>query len=244
MMSQIRTVSLRHRNLQGELMDEPDLSPREHLSALRGLQRINRVTNSTRVLWRAIRELYKNSGTPLNVMDVACGGGDVLCDLAERASRAKVPLHLTGWDLSPTAIERTQSLARHKHVEIETKIANALTDTFPIDQDVIFCSLFLHHLSREDAGLLLRRMAAAARMQILVSDLVRSRSGFVMAWLGTRLLSRSRIVHVDGPRSVEAAFTLPEIRHLMAENGLKEATCQRFWPQRFLLSWTPAANAK
>lgn len=243
-MFQIRAVSLRHRNLQGELMDAPDLAPREHVAALCGLQRINRVTNSTRVLWRAIRKIHKKSGMPLNVMDVACGGGDVLCDLAERARRAKVPVHFTGWDLSPTAIERTQSLARHKNVKVETKIANALTESFPADQDVIYCSLFLHHLSCEDAGLLLRRMAESARMEILVSDLVRSRSGFVMAWLGTRLLSRSRIVHVDGPRSVEAAFTLPEINDLAAENGLQDATCQRFWPQRFLLSWSPAANAK
>jgi hypothetical protein len=99
------------------------------------------------------------------------------------------------------------------------------------------CTLFLHHLVQEDAEQLLRRMAKAARRCVLVDDLVRGRTGYFLAWAGARLLTSSRIVHVDGPLSVRSAFTLPEVRALAEKAGLHGARFRRHWPQRFLLSW-------
>jgi hypothetical protein len=97
------------------------------------------------------------------------------------------------------------------------------------------CSLFLHHLGEEQAVDLLRKMAGAARSLVLVSDLRRSRLAYWMAWLGCRLLSRSHVVHVDGPLSVAAAFTTDEALGLAQMAGLKGAQISCSWPQRFLV---------
>jgi hypothetical protein len=99
------------------------------------------------------------------------------------------------------------------------------------------CSLFLHHLQTEDAKGLLSRMAEAARRMVLVNDLRRTRLGYALAYFGSRLLSRSRIVHHDGPQSVRAAFTSEEIGNLALEAGLEGATITHHWPERYLLSW-------
>ena len=72
---------------------------------------------------------------------------------------------------------------------------------------------------------------------VLINDLVRSFAGFALAYVGTRLLSASRIVHTDGPRSVEAAFTGEEVQALAKQAGLQGATVQRRWPCRYLLTW-------
>ena len=66
---------------------------------------------------------------------------------------------------------------------------------------------------------LLYKMRCAARRLVLVSDLVRSRAGYALAAAVPRLLTRSRVVHVDAVRSVEAAFTPEEFRLLAAEAG-------------------------
>jgi hypothetical protein len=79
-------------------------------------------------------------------------------------------------------------------------------------------------------------MAAAARRLVLVDDLVRSRSGYLLALIGCRLLTGSRIVHVDGPRSVASAFATGEVFALAARAGLPQARLVRHWPQCFLLS--------
>ena len=77
-----------------------------------------------------------------------------------------------------------------------------------------------------------------ARRAVLVSDLSRSRAGHFFAWAGCRLLSRSRVFHVDGTRSVKAAFTPEEARGLAAHAGLDGARVTTHWPQRWLMNWT------
>src|SRR5262249_5940057 len=110
-------------------------------------------------------------------------------------------------------------------------------DPLPGGYDAVICSLFLHHLEETEAVILLRRMADAAGHLVLVNDLARYRWGYLLAYFGTRLLSRCRVVHIDGPRSVEGAFGVAEVRSLAERAGLRKATLARRWPGRFLLSW-------
>src|SRR5437762_3169037 len=71
-------------------------------------------------------------------------------------------------------------------------------------------------------------------------DLRRGLGGLVLAHVACRLLTRSDVVHVDGPRSVEAAFTIAEARALAERAGLTGAVVGRRWPFRFLLTWEKA----
>ncbi len=222
-------------------MDDPDLDRAEHALALQGLARINQVTCSTRMLWRSLLSLSQETQQPLSVLDVACGGGDVLLTLAKKGQAAGCNMKWIACDLSPTAIEMTARQFEAAQFPVETYLHNALDPNSHLQADVVFCSLFLHHLSEEHAVELLKSMASRARRLVLVSDLRRSGWGYQLAWWGTRLLSRSKIVHVDGPRSVEAAFTEQEVQSLAQQAGLKNATLTRFWPERFLLKWKVSA---
>ena len=65
----------------------------------------------------------------------------------------------------------------------------------------------------------------------------RNRVGYLMAWFGCRLLTRSPIVRVDGPLSVAAAFTFDEARSLATRAGLAGAAVSGYFPERFLLVW-------
>ena len=80
-------------------------------------------------------------------------------------------------------------------------------------------------------------MYQGARHLVLIDDLRRSWIGYGLAVLGCQLLSRSPIVHVDGPLSVRAAFTETEIHCLADACGLPSPKINRHWPHRFLLSW-------
>jgi thiazole synthase ThiGH ThiG subunit len=71
-----------------------------------------------------------------------------------------------------------------------------------------------------------------------VNDLVRGPVGYLLAWSACRVLSRSAVVHHDGPVSVAGAFTLAEAGRLADNAGLSGVRLTRHWPQRFLLSWS------
>lgn len=231
-------TSLRTRQFRPEVMDQPDLDPAEHRRALQGLATVNRVSRSAAILWRPLRRLARRTPSqPLRVLDLACGGGDVTVALAYRAARAGLALRIDGCDLSAVAIEHAAERAARSTVNVDFFRLDVVREPLPDGYDVLCCSLFLHHLDEPTAVALLERMAAAARRLVLVNDLRRSAAGYWLAWLGCRLLARSPIVHVDGPRSIENAFTIPEARALAHRAGLKGAELSRHWPQRFLLSW-------
>ena len=205
-------------------MDDPALDPREHVAALRALGTINALSLTASTLVRAIRGLAARSrgdGRPLRVVDVACGGGDVTVAVARRLGPA---YHVTGIDVSPRAVARAAEHAAARAVtNVSFTVGDVLAGGCP-DCDVAVSSLFLHHLDDETARTTIRRLATAATLGGVVSDLVRSRLGLVLAHLVTRLLTRSRVARVDGPLSVRAARTSAEYRQLLDRAGLPTAT--------------------
>ena len=85
--------------------------------------------------------------------------------------------------------------------------------------------------------LVLREAARVARLGIVIDDLSRSAAAFVVTWLGTRILSRSHVFHVDGPRSVRAAFRQEELAQLAGRAGLNGARVEKRFPFRLLVVW-------
>jgi SAM-dependent methyltransferase len=230
-------TSLRQRHRQPEIMDQPGLSPERHAGALAGLARLNFWSRSAGIVWPALAAAARRQAPrPLRVLDIATGGGDILIRLARRARRAGVALDLEGCDVSPVAVDHARQCADGAGASLRFFVHDARSGPLPAGYDVVMSSLFLHHLDDEAAGDLLRRMAEAAPL-VVINDLERGLLELTLTWLATRLLSRSDVVHVDGPLSVRAAFTLPEVRNLATSVGLDGAVVVRRWPCRFLLTW-------
>jgi 2-polyprenyl-3-methyl-5-hydroxy-6-metoxy-1,4-benzoquinol methylase len=229
------------RRLRGELMDDPALAPDEHRRALAQLARLNALAAGHRILWPAIERLARIPGHPeVRVLDIATGSGDIPMRLARRAARAGLTIHIDACDTSEVALEAARERSRRAGLEMNFIRLDAIADPLPGDYDVVMCSLFLHHLGDDEALDLLYKMRCAARRLVLVSDLVRSRVGYALAAAVPRVLTRSRVVHVDAVRSVEAAFSPEEFGLLASEAGMAGATVTRHWPQRMLLKWVRA----
>jgi SAM-dependent methyltransferase len=226
------------RQLSPEIMDQPGLDPAEHARALRGLGRVNRLSRSAAIYWPSIVSLARARLGPVRVLDLACGGGDVPIDLALRAARSRLDIRVEGCDVSSEAVGYASKLSEDRRAAVRFFVLDALRDPIPEGYDVVTCSLFLHHLDESDAIALLHKMGDSSARLILVNDLARSRLGYLVAWVGCRLLSRSRVVHNDGPMSVRSAFARVEALELARRAGLEGVSVARKWPFRFLLSWS------
>ena len=232
---------MRARDLQPELMDDPTLPAEEHRRALAGLARLNACSNSVGVLWPAVRKLAYELGRPVKILDVATGGGDVPLGLWARAKRAGIELELSACDISPVALETAAARTFAAGATVHYFPTDALVKALPTGFDIVTCSLFLHHLSDDNAMVLLARLAAATDCLVLVNDLSRSRWNLGLVWTATRLLTRSPVVRVDGPLSVRAAFTRVEATALARHAGLTGVTVETRFPCRWLLTWRKPA---
>lgn len=227
------------RNLQAELMDQPGLDLRAHRRALIGLRRINWWSRTAGHVWGEIATIARRRNLRrIRILDFACGGGDLAIALRRYSLRDAIPAEVRGCDVSETAVRHAReaaAAARVDHVQFfaHDAIREPLTERF----DFVTCTLFLHHLTEEAAVALLTRMREAAGAALIVDDLLRSRTGLVLAHAACRVLSHSPIVRFDGPASVRSAFSLDEVRELAAAAKLRGCGLQRHWPQRFMLTW-------
>lgn len=222
-------------------MDEPDLDPELHRAALDGLRRLNQWSRSAAILWPRLRQVAGQAGARLRVADLACGGGDVTLALAARAKSRGLPLQFDAFDRSPVAIEYARQRAAQLRVEqVHFAVADVFTVQATVRYDAVICSLFLHHLKEDEAVQLLMRMREMSTRCVLVNDLRRTRWGALWVRFGCRLLTRSPVVHVDGPLSARAAFSIAELGQLASRAGLAGYRITAHRPQRMLLDWRPA----
>lgn len=229
---------LKRRRLEPELMDDPALAPASHHAALGGLERINRLSFSIRRIWNPIAALArKHPEQTIKVLDVATGAGDIPIGLWQRAYRAGLKIEVAGCDASDRAIQFAQNRAKAHKADVHFFQIDAVAQPLPEGYDVVTCSLFLHHLQEHHVIALLAAMSKAAAKMIVISDLNRTAMGYALAVVVTRLLTRSKVVHTDGPLSVAGAFTMEEAHRLAQKAGLAGASLHRIFPSRWRLIW-------
>lgn len=223
-------------------MDDPSIPVDAHEHALRGLARINRCSSVAGTLWRTIsRELGTPSPGSLSLLDVASGSGDLPVALASIARDRGCSLAPIASDISDVALQAAERRAAARAVSLRTIRHDILASDLPEQADIVTCSLFMHHLDPAEATLALTRLGRATRRLLLVLDLRRTRRGLALAWVAPRLLTTSRVVHVDAVRSVQGSYTMAELADMARHAELAGASVRPAWPQRMLLTWKPPA---
>jgi 2-polyprenyl-3-methyl-5-hydroxy-6-metoxy-1,4-benzoquinol methylase len=219
-------------------MDAPDLPAPRLIETLKGLRLVNAVTQSSRLMWPDLAAAAKrHPGETLRVLDVACGGGDVLLTLARWAKKASLDVELAGCDASEEAVSYAHESAARVGARNDFFALKVGRDPLPEGYHMIMSTLFLHHLDEGDAIGFLREGAAKARDRLVVQDLLRSRLSYWFARAGTRLLLLNDICRLDGRTSVEGAFTRGEASELAKAAGLENAEIVPRFPFRYLIRW-------
>ncbi len=211
-------------------MDAPDLDPAQHEQALKGLERINAFSRVVEAAWAPIRDLAReNLSRPLRILDIATGAGDFPRRLRRKSRREKIPLIIEGCDKSENAVKHAQDPHFFQ--------LNVLEQNLPASYDVLTCNLFFHHLSPEEGLGLMKNFKQSGTRLVILNDLERSLPGLWLAYLGSRILTGSPIVHFDAVQSVRNAYRIEEIRDIAEKAGLHNASIRRVWPCRYLFVW-------
>lgn len=222
-----------------ELMDEP-CSYEELRECLRDLAKVNQVTFGYRPTLQWLEQLACRAGAPdsFHIVDVGCGGGDMLRRIEHWAARRRISVRLTGIDVNPHAIraarEFTPAQSRIRWVVGEASEFDATAE--PVD--AVISSLLTHHLSDEGIVRFIEWMEGVARSGWFVNDLYRSRKSYI----GFRMLAIvarwHRFIRNDGPVSIRRAFLPEEWREYIASSGLSvhAVNIDGRWPGRLCVA--------
>ncbi|HTL46450.1 MAG TPA: methyltransferase domain-containing protein [Verrucomicrobiae bacterium] len=228
--------ALAERHRVPEIMDDLYLDRPVHTQALVGLAALNRTSFADLLFWEPLRKHFRGPHTA-RILDMACGAGDNALSLARRARKEGLPYDFEGCDFNPQAVIFARQRACREGVDARYFVMDVLKEPVPGGYDALLNSLFLHHLDEEQLAAFLKKLLASSAKLIVLTDLKRSWAGLALAYVATRLLTRSPVVHADGPQSVRAALTPPEIMNVIRKAGLPLPQLEHVWPERYRLVW-------
>ncbi|GAA2186342.1 class I SAM-dependent methyltransferase [Leucobacter alluvii] len=216
-------VSLAERDTRlTEIMDDPSCDAGRLRRTLQGFDAVNRAVSSWGRVYRthirpaleAASRSTSGSAPHLRILDVGCGGGDVLRRIVRMAARDGYAVQGVGIDPDPRAIAVARNARRVPGVEYRECFSSELVAAGE-GFDVVVSNHLLHHLSEpEFHGLLADSEALASRLAVH-SDIARGRLAYAAFAVGAVPVSAGTLLRVDGLRSIRRSYTRSELSHVL-----------------------------
>lgn len=190
--------------------------------ARRDLRRVNRVMGARAILERALaRVAPRASATPLRVIELGCGDGLLMLDVARSRRSPLGAVELTLLDLQPIVKPETFAAyaaagwrARSLSQDVLTWAEGDATDE---RWDIVVANLFLHHFEGEA---LRRLLSGCARRADALAACEPRRSRFALgASYLVVLLGANHVTRRDAVLSVRAGFIDDELERVWAERS-------------------------
>jgi 2-polyprenyl-3-methyl-5-hydroxy-6-metoxy-1,4-benzoquinol methylase len=212
------------RSFEQELMDKPGINMKILHQNLKELDKLNDLTFSSRLFIKALKKVLTNEKKVLQIVDLGCGSGHILKNIAKWGRRNGYFFELIGVDKNPRIIEYMNQHCKD-YPEI-IGIVDNVTDFFTNNRkpDIVISSLFFHHLSNDELTLLFHQMKSKVKTAIFILDLQRSKVAYWVSWIITRLLNGTKLSKNDGPLSVLRAFSESEWVAMLKKAGISNFT--------------------
>jgi len=219
-----------------EWMDGP-CSYEEFRDCLRDLAKVNRAVLAYRPTLDWLEQFAGRIAEPLHIVDVGCGGGDMLRRIDSWARKRRIPVRLTGIDLNPYAAQAAREFTGSGS-RIEWITCNAFQYQPPLPIDIVVSSLFTHHLSDDEIVRFLQWMERTAARGWFVNDLRRARTPYYLFKLLAQGMRWHRFVRHDGPVSILRSFAPEDWQRYVEDAGLASGSVRIVdaWPARLCVA--------
>jgi len=226
------------RSTELERIDTGDYTPDEYATFLREIGFINRHLGDGRALRKSlIREVEREDLREFSVLDVACGSGELLRQIAEFSRKEGRSARLTGIDLNELSFAKVNRSAID-FPEIAYVRGNAFRLPFADGTfDFAISSLFYHHLKDEQIPFVLGEMLRIARRRVFVIDLHRHPMAYALYKLFCFGFRISPLVTQDGSLSILRGFRPGELEKITSRNDLRT---RRVTPFRLVVEAVPS----
>lgn len=198
-----------------ELMDDPDCDLGRLRATLTRFATINRLVSGWGGVYRThLAPWLAGLDRPARVLDLGCGGGDLVLRLADLARRDGLDVHWTGVDPDPRAYDLARSHARDG-VEFRC------TDSAELVRaghsfDAVISNHVIHHLG-DDLTSFLWESRDLSSGPVLHSDIARSRLAYGLYAVGITPFAPGTFLRTDGLRSIRRSFTAEELQGVLGQ---------------------------
>lgn len=230
-------LNTKYRTDKTEIMDDFAMEGEILRDALVKIAIINQLLGGNKLTLQGIAVLLskKDKNQQITIVDVGCGNGDMLRNLADFGIKNNLNLQLIGID----ANNFTVSVARELSIDypsIRYRCQDIFDDAFAqFKYDIVLCTLTLHHFKDNEIRDILAVFHANASIGIVVNDLQRSIISYRLFQLLCFVFRLNDMSREDGLTSILRGFKKQELVQFSKELDFKKYTIQ--WKFAFRYQW-------
>ncbi|MCG8331804.1 MAG: methyltransferase domain-containing protein [Chitinophagales bacterium] len=212
---------MKNRATQPEQLDDLSLQGEVLHRALDSLAWINRYLGNRRKLAQAVWKIIKDNPTVqhFHIVDLGCGGGDILFEIAQLLQKKGIACSLTGIDGNGSSLKYAQEKNK-AHPNINYLQADILHPNFSIPIcDILISNHFLYHFSSSELVTFFKKNMPNIRLAFINSGLERNVwASRLFKWVSL-ILPISNLAKQDGLLAIRRAFTKQELRAILTQTS-------------------------
>ena len=227
-------VDTSHRSSEMEIMDDFTMEGVLIRDTLDKIEIINRFLGGNTVTIKGLKKILKNQSKnkTITIVDLGCGNGDILRDVAKFGRKNNYSFKLIGIDANLAAIEYAKELSK-EYSELSFKTIDILSEEFKKESyDIVLCTLFLHHFKNEELISFLKTTIEKATIGVVVNDLHRHKLAYYLFKL-IGFFIKNKMVRQDGLISVLRAFKRKDLENISTQIKV-HFSIQWKWAFRYL----------
>ena len=217
-------VDLSERSNQPELMDDFREGRKNLQMVFEDINKVNTILGGSDITVHAVAKLIReNPQERYTVVDMGCGDGHMLREVAKYCKKKGIIVRLIGIDLNAEALELGKEASK-EFIEIEYQHRDILQlQTTDLNCDIVINTLTMHHFTNKDLLIFLKKFNQLARIGVVINDLQRSRWAYYLFKLFSLIFIKTETAKSDGLISISKGFVksdliqyskrLPEIQH-------------------------------
>ncbi len=228
-------VNTTSRSDKEEIMDDFDYQGPILQDSLDKLAKINRWLGGNKVTIKGLKLLLKNhpKSKPLTIIDLGCGSGDILRQVAEFGRENGYNFELIGIDANVHTVQYAKELSQ-SYGNVDFIAMDIFSEAFEnLNYDVVLTTLFLHHFKNEQLVSFLKPVAKKAELGIVVNDLHRHKMAYYLFKLLCTTIKNKTIIE-DGLTSVLRGFKKTELIEISEQLGV---SYKIKWKWAFRYQW-------
>jgi len=229
-------INLKERSNQKEILDDFQGNSQELAAVLNDINRVNRILGGNRItvneVFKLIDERPKDFYT---ILDVGCGEGSMLRELASLARKKNISLKLIGIDLNAEAL----TLAKQTSLdfpEIEFLEKDVLSADFSDSGcDIVITTLTMHHFQNSDILNFIKQFTRLTSIGVVINDLQRNALAYYLFQVFSLIFIKTKVAKQDGLTSIRRGFWKSELKAL--SSSLSDVHHEISWKWAFRYVW-------
>lgn len=228
-------LNTKYRTDKIETMDDFDMEGEILRDALDKIAKINQLLGGNQLTLQGVQDLMHNISKSIEIVivDVGCGNGDMLRNLAEFGIKNKLKFQLIGIDANSFTVNHAQKLSKN-YLNISYRCEDIFDIAFSeIKYDIVLCTLTLHHFKEDEIIYLLNVFHTNSTIGIVINDLHRNAIAYRLFQALCFVFQLNEMSREDGLTSILRGFKKEELINFSKKLSFENDKINWKWAFRY-----------